>query len=155
MGKIENRLEALGIKLPEPPERAGLYMQTKGFEDVLCVSGCWPDLPGEPFPKGKLGEMTIEEGQKAAANCMLNALAILKRDLGTLDRVKSVIKMLAFVASGNDFYEQPAVANGASRLLIDIFGEGAGCPSRSAIGVNVLPGNIPVEVELMVQIDRD
>lgn len=155
MGRIEDRLEMLGIKLPEPPKKAGLYMQTKGFEDILCVSGSGPDLPGEPYPKGKLGQLTIEEGQRAAANCMLNALAILKRDLGTLDRVKSVIKMLAFVASENDFFEQPAVANGASQLLIEIFGEEVGCPSRSAIGVNVLPGNIPVEVELMVQIKRD
>lgn len=155
MGKIEKRLEALGIELPEPPERAGLYTQTKGFSDMLCVSGCGPDLPGAPFPKGKLGEMTIEAGQAAASNCVLNALAILKRNLGTLDRVKSVVKMLAFVASSDDFFQQPAVANGASRLLIDLFGEEAGCPTRSAIGVNVLPGNIPVEVELMVQIDRD
>ncbi len=154
MGRIEERLEALGVRLPEPPDRAGLYMQTKGFSDILCVSGCGPDLPGEPSPKGKLGVLTVEEGQKAAANCMLNALSILKRDLGTLDRVLSVVKMLAFVASRDDFYQQPAVANGASRLLIDIFGPEIGCPSRSAVGVNVLPGNIPVEVELMVQIAR-
>ena len=154
MGRIEDRLTALGIRLPEPPERAGLYVQTKGFADVLCVSGCGPDLPDEPFPKGKLGELTIEQGQRAAANCMLNALSILKRDLGTLDRVRSVVKMLAFVASRDDFTQQPAVANGASRLLIDVFGADVGCPSRSAIGVNVLPGNIPVEVELMVQISQ-
>jgi len=152
MGRIEERLEEMGIKLPKPPARAGLYVQTKGFADMLCVSGCGPDLPGEPSSKGKLGELTVDEGQRAAANCILNALSILKRDLGTLDRVKSVVKMLAFVASRDDFYQQPAVANGASRLLIDVFGEEAGCPSRSAIGVNVLPGNIPVEVELMVQI---
>lgn len=122
---------------------------------MLCVSGCGPDLPGKPFPKGKLGELTVEDGPTAAANCMLNALSILRRDLGTLDKVRSVVKMLAFVASQDNFYQQPAVANGASRLLIDVFGEQIGCPSRSAIGVNVLPGNIPVEVELMVQIDRD
>ncbi len=154
MGKIETRLMEMGIRLPDPPDRAGLYVQTKGFSDILCVSGCGPDLPGAPSPKGKLGEMTVEEGQKAAANCMRNALAILKRDLGTLDRVKSVVKMLTFVASRDDFFQQPAVANGASRVLIDVFGEEVGCPSRSAIGVNVLPGNIPVEIELMVQIDR-
>jgi enamine deaminase RidA (YjgF/YER057c/UK114 family) len=154
VGQIDDRLEALGTQLPEPPGKAGMYVQTKGFSDVLCVSGCGPDLPGKPFPKGKLGELTVEEGQQAAANCILNALSILKRDLGTLGRIKSVVKMLVFVASRDDFFEQPAVANGASRLLIDVFGLEAGCPSRSAIGVNVLPGNIPVEVELMVQIDR-
>ena len=154
MGRIEERLEEMGIKLPEPPERAGLYRQTKGFSDILCVSGCGPDLPGQPSPKGKLGELTVEEGQKAAANCMLNALSILKRDLGTLDRLQSVVKMLAFVASRDDFYNQPAVANGASRLLMDLFGEEIGCPCRSAIGVNVLPGNIPVEIEVMVQINQ-
>jgi len=154
VGKIEDRLAELGIRLPEPPERAGLYVQTKGFSDILCVSGCGPDLPGAPSIKGKLGELTVEEGQKAAADCMRNAFAILQRDLGTLDRVKGIVKMLAFVASRDDFYQQPAVANGASRLLIDVFGEAIGCPARSAIGVNVLPGNIPVEIELMVQIDR-
>lgn len=154
LGRIDERLAALGICLPEPPERAGMYVQTKVFSDMLVVSGCGPDLPGEPSPKGKLGELTVEQGQRAAARCMLNALSILKRDLGTLDRVRSVVKMLAFIASREDFFQQPAVANGASRLLIDVFGPEAGCPSRSAVGVNVLPGNIPVEVELMVQIDR-
>ncbi len=90
MGKIEDRLAELGIRLPEPPGRAGLYVQTKGFLDILCVSGCGPDLPGAPSIKGKLGELTVEEGQKAAADCMRNAFASLQRELGTLDRVKGI-----------------------------------------------------------------
>ena len=82
---------------------------------------------------------------------MLNALAILKKNLGDLNRIQSVVKMLAFIASTNEFYSQPLVANGASQLLSEVFGEEAGCPSRSAIGVNVLPGNIPVEIEMLVE----
>ncbi len=103
--------------------------------------------------KGKLGaEISLEEGCEAAKNCMLNVLAVLKEKIGDLDKIKSCVKMLVFVASDNEFYNQPQVANAATQLLIDIFGEEIGSPSRSAIGVNVLPGNIPVEIELLVEI---
>lgn len=151
---VNQRLEELGIVLPEVPARAGLYVQVKEFgEKLVYVSGCGPDLGGVEELKGKLGsETSIEKGQLAARNCMINALAILKKNLGDLNRVKSIVKMLAFVASADDFYSQPLVANGASQLLVDVFGQEAGCPSRSAIGVNVLPGNIPVEVELLVEL---
>ena len=152
--KIEQKLQELGITLPTPPNRAGLYRQSREFGgNLVYVSGCGPDLEGRCVLKGKLGQkVDIPTGQLAARCCMLNALAILKRDLGDLDRIKCVVKLLAFVASDNDFYEQPQVANGASQLLVDVFGQEAGCPTRSAIGVNVLPGNIPVEVEMIVEL---
>ena len=146
------RLQALGISLPEPPGRAGLYTQCRLFgENMVYLSGCGPQIAGTPCALGQLGgEVSIEEGQAAARACMINALAILKKNLGSLDRIDKMVKMLAFVASRNDFYQQPLVADGASRTLVDIFGEEAGCAARSAIGVNVLPGNIPVEIELLL-----
>lgn len=156
MGQIEQRLSSLSVTLPTPPPKAGLYKQSCEFGgNLLCVSGCGPDLPGMPSEKGRLGELTVAQGREAARRCMLNALAIMQRDLGTLDRVARVVKMLAFVSSAPDFYDQPMVANGASELLTEVFGEKIGCPTRSAIGTNVLPGNIPVEIELMVELKAD
>lgn len=86
---------------------------------------------------------------------MLNLLAAFKRDIGSLDEIQSFVKMLALVSSENDFFEQPAVANGATDLLAEIFGEEIGLPARSAIGVNVLPGDIPVEIELLIELKND
>lgn len=152
---IAERMEQLGITLPEPPPRGGLYMPCKRFAgNLVYISGCGPDLPDAPYKKGKLGkDLTLEEGMTAAKRCILNAMAVLQREIGSLDRVVSIAKILVFVSSDDDFYQQPQAANGASQQLVDIFGEAVGCPSRSAIGVNVLPGNIPVEVELLVEVE--
>ena len=97
-------------------------------------------------------EYSVEEGQKFAQNCMLNVLAVLEKKIGDLNRVADVVKILVFVASADDFYSQPQVANGASNLLVSLFGEDAGAPTRSAVGMNVLPGNIPVEIEAIFKI---
>lgn len=147
-----DRLGELKITLPVPPERAGLYTYCKFFGNNLAyVSGCGPAIEGEPALTGKVGaELTPEQGWLAARRCVLNALSVLRKNLGDLSRVACVAKILVFVASADDFYRQPEVANGASQVLMDVFGEEAGCPARSAIGVNVLPGNIPVEVEMLV-----
>lgn len=151
---IEERLKELSISLPEAPSRGGSYTPIRFFSDdrlVYCSGfGCTTDT----FQRyGKLGkEITKEEGYKAAENCMLNLLAAFQRDIGSLDRIGSFVKMLVLVASDNDFYDQPDVANGATNLLAEIFGEAAGLPARSAIGVNVLPGNIPVEVEVLIEL---
>ena len=153
MGRIEKHLETLGLQLPNPPERAGLYAQTRRMGDGVYVSGCGPDINGISKYRGRLGVLNVHDGQKAAQQCILNALAILQRDLGTLDKIKSVVKMLVFVASERDFFSQPLVADGASRLLIDVFGEDHGCPARSAVGMWVLPGDIPVEIELMAELE--
>jgi enamine deaminase RidA (YjgF/YER057c/UK114 family) len=154
MSAIEKRIEELGYKLPSAPGRGGVYTPCKIFGDgkLAYVSGCGPAI-GETNFKGKLGgEVSFEDGSQAARNCLLNVLAVLKSVVGDLDNVKSCVKMLVFVASTTDFYEQPQVANAATKLLVDIFGEEIGCPSRSAIGVNVLPGNIAVEIELLVEL---
>jgi len=153
---IEQRMNALGIILPEIPKPAGLYSQYRRFdENLVYISGCGPAINGVNSHLGKLGrEVSIEEGQEAAKNCILNALAILKVNLESFDQIKSFVKLLGFVASSDDFYHQPQVINGASALLSDICGEQIGIGSRSAIGTNVLPGNIPVEIELLLELRK-
>lgn len=150
---IYEKLNELGVKLPTPPAKGGLYTPAKPFGDSLVyVSGCGPVIDGNAA-SGKIGqEFTMEEGYEYARKCMLNALSVLESQIKDLNRVKNVVKILVFVASSDDFYMQPQVANGASQLLCDIFGEEIGVPSRSAIGVNVLPGNIPVEVEAIFEL---
>jgi len=156
MAKINvyDNLKKLNIELPPAPAKAGVYEQVKLFGTNLAyISGCLPNIEGLPPIKGKVGEdVSLEEAQEAARRCVLNILAVLDRDLGDLNRVKDCVKMLAFVASHDDFYSQPQVANAASEMLMQIFGEEK-CPARSAVGVNALPGNVPVEIELLIEID--
>ena len=149
----EEKLKTLGYALPDPPPKGGVYTPCKEFgENLVYVSGCGPKIGGENY-LGKLGkDISFEDGQKAAVNATLNVLAVLKHGLGSLDKVKSMVKALVFVASADDFYQQPQVANAATSLLVDIFGEEAGCPARSAVGANVLPGNIAVEIEMLVEV---
>lgn len=148
---IYERMQALSITLPDPPAKGGLYTPAKRFSETLVyISGCGPST-GTPIV-GRLGETyTLEEGQAFARSCMLNVLSVLQAHVGDLRRVKSAVKILTFVASADSFTQQPAVANGGSQLLLDLFGE-EGLPARSAIGVNVLPGNMPVETEALFEL---
>jgi enamine deaminase RidA (YjgF/YER057c/UK114 family) len=150
---VYNRMQELGVVLPKAPAKGGTYAQVKRFgQNLIYVSGCGPNIGEETFC-GKVGrDYSLEEGQKAAGNCVLNILAILHENIGDLNKVKNVVKILTMVACADDFYDQPKVANGGTNLLIGIFGEEAGAPSRSAIGVNALPGNIPVESEAIFEI---
>lgn len=142
-----------GITLPPAPKKGGIYTPVKEMgEHFLYCSGCSSDTDGKRLYEGKLGrDLTIEQGQDAARLTMLNLLANLDKKLGDLNRIKRFVKILAFVNCTDDFTRQPEVVNGASQLLIDIFGEEVGCPARSAIGTNSLPGNVPVEIELLVE----
>lgn len=151
---IDKILEDQGLKLPNPPAKGGIYDPVVKFGgNLYYLSGCGPVINGEQMMTGRLGsEYNIEEGQLAAKYCMLNLLANLKREIGDLSKVKKIVKMLCFVSSDNNFFDQPMVANGASQLLVDVFGEDIGSCSRSAIGVNSLPTNIPVEIELIVEV---
>ena len=102
---------------------------------------------------GKVGrDLTLEQGQLAARNCMLNLLANLHYKIGDLNKIKRFVKVLAFVNSADDFYQQPQVVNGGSELIRDLFGEEAGLPARSAIASNALPGNIACEIEVLVEL---
>ncbi|MBQ4051344.1 MAG: RidA family protein [Oscillospiraceae bacterium] len=151
MSKIEEKLAAMGLALPTPPPKGGVYSPAKTFcgGKLVYISGCGPVIDAPVT--GKLGvDMTTEEGYVHARNCMLNVLAVLKREIGDLDRVKTLVKLTAFVASGPDYYEHPKVANGGSDLLAELFGD---VPTRSAVGMVALPGNIPVEIEGLFEIE--
>lgn len=151
---VNKRILEAGIVIPEAPAPGGIYTPAREFGDRLVYSsGCGPQVNGVPVHVGKVGtELTLEQGQEAARACMLNVLSVVKKQIGDLARIKRVVKVLAFVASGDGFTSQPAVINPASQLLVDIFGEEAGKGARSAIGTNVLPGNIPVEIEVLFEL---
>ena len=154
MIKLDEALKKHNLSMPNPPAKGGIYNPAREFGENLCfLSGCTPVFNGEVKWKGKVGEeITVEQGQEAAKLCVLNLLANIQAAFGSLEKVKSIAKMLVFVAGTDSFYEHPKVANGASELLVDIFGEEAGLCARSAIGVNALPGNVPVEIELLIEL---
>ena len=118
---------------------------------LVYTAGCGPNI-GSDVLAGKLGvEFSVDQGQDAARRCVMNLLSVLHAHLGNLNRIKSVVKLLGFVAGTADFSQQPEVMNGASQLLNEVFGE-RGRHARSAIGTNALPGNIPVEIELICEL---
>lgn len=146
------RLKELGIELPPAPAAAGLYAPCVQSGSLLFVSGQIPLVEGKPAALGKLGEgVSIEQGQELARICTLNGLAIVRGHLGSLDRVVRAVRVGGFVASAAGFTAQPLVVNGASQLLIDIFGE-AGRHARAAVGVAELPLGVPVEVEFLFEV---
>lgn len=153
MKNVYDLMREKNIVLPEPPAKGGVYTPVQEFgSNMLYCSGCGPDLGGGNTVKGKVGrDLSLEEGQKAAFNCMLNLLANLHAKLGDLNRIKRFVKVLAFVNCTDDFEQQPQVVNGGSNLLVDLFGSEKGLPARSAIGTNALPGNIACEIEVMVE----
>ena len=154
MGTADDRLKELGITLPDPPEPVANYVSSVRTGDLLFLAGSGPakDAAGK-IPLGKLGEdMSVEEGYDAARLVGMNVLGRLRKDLGSLDRVKRVIKLLTMVNCTADFKDQPAVANGASDLLVEVLGD-RGQHSRSAVGMVSLPGGIPVEIEAIVEVE--
>lgn len=148
----EGRLRELGIELPPPPKPVASYVPAVQVGTLLFMSGNGPLRAGQPAVQGRLGEtLTVEQGMEAARLTMLNLLSTLRDTLGSLDRVERIVKLLAFVNSAPDFTQQPTVINGASELLVQIFGE-RGRHARSAIGTSVLPFGIPVEIEMIVEV---
>lgn len=150
---VYEKLKELNITLPAAPAKGGVYSPAKLTEGgILYVSGCGPSLG--TAVAGKLGtEFSVDEGKQFAQNCILNILAVAEAKLGDLRKIKNCVKLLVLVAGTDEFYSQPQVANGASELLVALFGEDAGSPARSAIGVNALPGNIPVEIEAIFEVN--
>ena len=141
--------------LPEAPKPVGSYVPCKTLGNTVFTSGALPMKDGKLAFVGRIGgggSLTIEAGQEAARLCILNALSILKGELGSLSRIKSVVKLVGFVMGTADFYAQPAVINGASDLLVAILGEAVGRHARSAVGVANLPLEAPVELELIVEV---
>jgi enamine deaminase RidA (YjgF/YER057c/UK114 family) len=151
----ETRLIELNIQLPAAPTPAGLYAPCVQSVGLLYISGQIPTTDGKPAAHGKLGAgIAIDQGAALARNCTLNALAIAREHLGSLDRITRVVRVGAFVASAPNFTQQPEVANGASQLLIDLFGE-EGRHARAAVGVAELPRGVPVEVEFIFEVEED
>jgi enamine deaminase RidA (YjgF/YER057c/UK114 family) len=143
----------LGLVLPEIPKPLASYVPAKQSGKLVFTAGQLPLVKGDLVSKGILGQdVLVEEAHKAAQICTLNALAAIKGVIGDLDRINQVVKVVGYVASTSTFTQQPAIINGASELLLEIFGE-AGKHARSAVGMAVLPLNASVEVELIVEVD--
>ena len=151
----QSTVTQMAYTLPVPPAKGGNYTQVRFFGNGLAyVSGMGPNMEGIRQYCGKIGkEYDFEQGREAARDAALNLLAVLQRDLGDLKRIKQVVKILCFVASEKDFYMQAQVADAASDTLVAFLGENAGNAARSAVGVNVLPGNIPFEIEAMIEFE--
>jgi enamine deaminase RidA (YjgF/YER057c/UK114 family) len=149
---IENRITELGYALPNPPQPIANYVGAVQTGNLVFVAGHGPRGANGERPIGKVGrELTKEQGYEAACLCILGCLASLKTVIGDLDRVRRVVKLLCMVNCTEDFGEQPQVANGASDLLVSLFGD-SGRHARSAVGMQMLPGNIPVEIEMIVEV---
>lgn len=153
MGIIEEKLKKMRIELETVPTPVAEYVPSKRVGNLVYTSGCDCRKNGQLILKGKLGkELDVAQGKEAAKQVVINILAVLQKELGSLDEVKQVVKMLAFVNSTDEFVEQPYVINGASEFLVEVFGE-KGRHARSAIGTNTLPFDTPVEIELIVEIN--
>jgi enamine deaminase RidA (YjgF/YER057c/UK114 family) len=149
---IEERLAELGIELPPAPQPIASYVPVKVVGDLAWVAGQVPMQDGAVTVSGTVGsDVTAEEANAGARRCAIQALAALGAALGSLDRVKGVVKVDVFVVSAPGFTEQPAVANGASDLLVEVFGD-EGRHARAAVGVPELPLGAAVEVALLVQL---
>jgi enamine deaminase RidA (YjgF/YER057c/UK114 family) len=150
--RVEAKLTKLGYSLPIAPKPVAAYLPSLQVGDLLFLSGttCYKD--GSLLFIGRVGkELSVEQGYAAARQTILNLLSVAKAELGTLDRVERIVKVNGYVNSTADFDQQPAVINGASELLEQLFGE-KGKHARTSIGVNILPGNIPVEIEMVLQV---
>lgn len=149
----EAKLTELGITLPPAPQPGGVYKPLVIAGNLAYLSGHGPCHDGANYLTGRVGaDMTLDEGKEAARMVGLSLLATIQKELGSLDRVVRVIKTLALVNSSDDFTQQPQVVNGYSELFAEVFGPDAGVGARSAIATNTLPGNIPVEIEVILEI---
>ncbi len=152
MAHPEEVLAGLGLSVPEVAAPVAAYVPAVRTGDLVLTAGQLPLRSGELLATGKVGAgVTEEEAYACAQQCALNAIAAVKSEIGDLALVRRVVKVVCFVASSPDFTGQPRVANGASELLGQVFGE-AGVHARSAVGVPVLPLDAPVEVEIMVEV---
>ena len=149
---VEEKMKELGITIPETVKPLAAYTPAIRTGDYVYTSGQVPFSGGKLKYSGKIGfDISVEEGQKAAKMCALNGLSAIKGVIGDLNKIEQIVKVTVFVNSADGFTDQPKVANGASEFLGKIFGE-AGKHVRSAVGVNELPVNSAVEVEMIVKV---
>lgn len=152
MSEIEKRLSEVGIELPEPPKPAASYIPSRQTGNLAYVSGQDCRRNGTLLYEGKLGaDLTVEQGQEAARQAMVNCLAVLRAHTGSLDAVSKVVEVFGLVNSAPGFVEHPYVINGASDLLEQLFGD-SGRHSRIAFGTSELPFNTPVEVKTIFEV---
>jgi enamine deaminase RidA (YjgF/YER057c/UK114 family) len=150
----EQKLTQLGLALPAPPKPVANYVPVVRVGDLLFLSGVLPSRDGQLVMTGKLGQhLSIEQGMEAARVAVLNGLSIIRQEAGSLDRVKRIVKMVGHIASAPGFTDQPQVLNGASDLLVALFGD-AGRHARVAVGAAELPRQAPVEIELIVELAK-
>ena len=151
--EIENRLKEIGIELPSPVKPVANYVTTVQTGNLVFTSGHGPVNVSGDLQTGQLGaDMTVEEGYQSARLVGLGLISTLKDALGDLDRIKRVVKVVGFVNSTPAFLDHPKVINGVSDLLVEVFGD-KGRHARSAVGMVQLPGGIPVEVEVIVEVE--
>ena len=151
---IDEKLAALKISLPTPPKPVGSYVPAVKAGNLVFVSGQIPIIEGKVEYQGKVPtDLSVETAQKAATVCIVNALAQLRAEIGTLDNVSRIVRVSGFVNSEPDFYDQPKVINAASDLLFEIFGD-RGRHSRIAVGVASLPLNSAVEIDMVAQVSQ-
>lgn len=151
----EEKLKQSGITLPVPQKPIANYVNAVRVGNIIYLAGKGPNKPDGTNITGKVGkELNIQQGYDAARLTGINQLAVLKAELGSLNKVKRIIKVLGMVNCTEDFIDQPKVINGYSDLMVEIFGEN-GKHARSAVGMYMLPGNIPVEVEMIVEVYPD
>jgi enamine deaminase RidA (YjgF/YER057c/UK114 family) len=149
----ESRLRDLGIQLPEPGSPFGAYVEAVQTGNLLFLSGMLPTEGHSPKFVGKLGkDLTLEQGRSALTLAAMNALAVAREHLGTLDRVTRVIRLGVYLAATDDFKEHPKVADAASELFRDVFGSGK-TSVRQVIGVSTLPFGMPVELEVIFEVE--
>ncbi|MFX1534736.1 MAG: RidA family protein [Promethearchaeota archaeon] len=151
--QVETKLKEMGLKLPPPGKPVANYVPVVRSGNLIFLSGHGPILKDGSLITGKVGaDLTLEEGYEAARQVALVLLASLKEEIGNLDKVQRLVKILGMVNCTPDFVDQSKVINGASDLLVDVFGA-KGKHARSAVGVNALPLNIAVEIEMIVAIE--
>jgi enamine deaminase RidA (YjgF/YER057c/UK114 family) len=152
MGAVEDRLSELGLTVPEVVPPVAAYVPVVRDGDLVFTSGQLPMVAGALAATGKVGaEVGADDAKALAETCALNAIAAIKSEIGDLDKVSRVVKVVGFVASDPGFTGQPGVINGASELFVKAFGD-KGIHARSAVGVAALPLDAPVEVEVIVSV---
>lgn len=154
MSKLEQKLAELQLKLPELPAKEYPFAAGVVVDKLVFMSGQTPTVNGSPAYQGIVGStVSVEDAQQAAVICTLNLLAALKRMIGDLDQVHRIVKLNGYVACTPDFGAQPQVINAASNLLNELFGSDMK-HARAAVGVAALPNNVPVEIEMVVELKQ-
>ena len=150
--KTEARLKELGIELPETTSPMANYVNAVRTGNLLYLAGKGPGLPGKPLPVGKVGrDFSIEQGYRLARDTGLNLISVMKAELGDLDKVTRIVKVLGMVNATSEYGHQPEIINGCSDLFVEVFGD-RGKHARSAVGMGSLPRGIPVEIEVIVEV---